>query len=65
MKIYGIENKWESLTHYHDTEYLRFFSLYNGIRGAWVRDINIAREEGNKHQIIIQKCLGIDFEKME
>jgi|GEM_PF-5242994 len=49
-KIYGIE---ESDNDYHGACKYRFYSLYNGTRGAWSYRKENAIKEGEIHQKII------------
>ena len=65
MKIYGIESEYFSSASYPDLYKYRFYSLFNGTKGAYYTDKQKAIEEGNKHQLIIQHQLAIDFEGME
>ena len=48
-RMYGIEEK----DTYHGTK-LRYYSLYNGARGAWYFTRKEAVEEGERHQRIIE-----------
>jgi len=49
-KIYNLESRKN--TSHNRTEY-RFYSLYNGMRGAWLLTKEKAVEEGELHQKII------------
>lgn len=65
MKIYGIESRLTSNTHYHDRTQYRFYSRYNDARGGWMDLRQNAILEGELHQKLIQHQLGIDFESMK
>lgn len=49
-KIYGIE---QSPPDYYGTRKYRFYSLYNGMRGAWCYKREDAVKEGERHQKIV------------
>jgi hypothetical protein len=53
MKLYEIEEKHETENNYNYVEY-RFLSLYNGMRGTWLASVEQAKEQGEKHQAIIE-----------
>jgi len=51
-KYYSIESQWT----YYGSEY-RFYSLYNGARGAWTSCIEKAKDLGELHAKIILSLL--------
>lgn len=56
-KFYGIEKR----STYYGTEY-RFYSFYNGMRGAWCGSLKSAKAGGEKHQGIIWRLHGHSLE---
>ncbi len=52
MKLYEIE---KGNADYYGAVQYRFFSLYNGTRGAWYYKKEVAEKQGQKHQEIIEK----------
>ncbi len=61
MKIYEIEHQYVSRNFLNDTVKYRFHSLYNSCKGNWHTDEIPAEVEGEQHQKIIEKALGITF----
>ena len=58
-KMYGIE---ERETDYYGSHRYRFYSLYNGTRGAWYHNKEKAIKDGEAHQRIIQTLYGMGEE---
>lgn len=59
MKWYGIESR----NTYHGEQF-RFYSLFNGMRGAWQGKRDLAVREGEAHAGIMEYLIGCFNEEM-